>query len=253
VFLCYFQFTLFTLLLIQMKKRNLDRSIYLSVVLVIATFSCVSIVRAWTAPTSAPPGGSPSVSGVPTGSVEIYAGGSAPSGWLLCDGSAVSRATYADLFATISTIYGAGDGSTTFNLPDMRDRMVIGVSGTKSLGSSGGSETVNLSHSHTVNSHTHSDGSLSAASGGNHRHHVYWDIYNHIGSDITDTVENGTPDTPAGSDHGHRIDRYTDYDGTHTHDVSGSTGASSPGTNSQLSSAQSILGPYQAMYYIIKY
>jgi microcystin-dependent protein len=66
------------------------------------------------------------------GLVLPYAGYSAPTGWLLCDGSPISRTTYADLFALISTTYGAGDGSTTFNIPDMRGRAVIGAgTGTK--------------------------------------------------------------------------------------------------------------------------
>jgi microcystin-dependent protein len=65
--------------------------------------------------------------GVPTGAMMQYAAASAPTGWLLCDGSAVSRTTYADLFALIGTTYGAGDGSTTFTLPDMRGRVPVGM------------------------------------------------------------------------------------------------------------------------------
>ena len=56
---------------------------------------------------------------VPAGVLVPFAGSTSPDGWLLCDGSAVSRTTYIDLFAVISTIYGEGDGSATFNLPDM--------------------------------------------------------------------------------------------------------------------------------------
>lgn len=63
----------------------------------------------------------------PTGMVTPFAGASAPTDWLMCDGSAVSRTTYADLFALVSTMYGAGDGSTTFNVPDLRSRMPLGV------------------------------------------------------------------------------------------------------------------------------
>jgi microcystin-dependent protein len=66
-------------------------------------------------------------SGVPSGSITAFAGSSAPSGWLLCDGSAVSRATYAALFAAIDTTFGAGDGSTTFNLPDARGKNPVGA------------------------------------------------------------------------------------------------------------------------------
>lgn len=63
---------------------------------------------------------------VPAGVMAPYAGSTAPSGWLMCYGQAVSRTTYATLFAAISTTYGVGDGSTTFNLPDARGRAVAG-------------------------------------------------------------------------------------------------------------------------------
>jgi microcystin-dependent protein len=73
-----------------------------------------------------------SATGVISGAILQWATGTAPTGYLLCDGSAVDRTTYATLFGIISTTYGAGDGSTTFNLPDMRGRAVIGVgTGTK--------------------------------------------------------------------------------------------------------------------------
>ena len=64
--------------------------------------------------------------GSPTGSVIAFAGTAAPTDWLLCYGQAVSRTTYAALFAVISTTYGVGDGSSTFNLPDLRGRVVAG-------------------------------------------------------------------------------------------------------------------------------
>lgn len=63
----------------------------------------------------------------PTGMVGWTAASSAPTGWLLCDGSAISRTTYSGLFAAIGTIHGAGDGSTTFNIPDLREAAVVGV------------------------------------------------------------------------------------------------------------------------------
>lgn len=63
---------------------------------------------------------------VPAGTILPFGGATAPSGWLLCDGSAVSRTTYAALFANISTAWGYGDNSTTFNLPDMRGRFPRG-------------------------------------------------------------------------------------------------------------------------------
>jgi microcystin-dependent protein len=74
---------------------------------------------------------------IPPGSVFPYAGASAPSGWLICDGSAVSRTTYAGLFAVLSTSHGSGDGSTTFNLPDYRWTFLRGMGSNISVTGSG--------------------------------------------------------------------------------------------------------------------
>ena len=63
---------------------------------------------------------------VPVGCVQAFAGNTLPNGWLLCDGSAVSRTDYADLYSVIGDTYGAGDGSTTFNLPNLVDKFVEG-------------------------------------------------------------------------------------------------------------------------------
>jgi microcystin-dependent protein len=89
-----------------------------------------------------------------SGMMMMYGGSSAPSGWLICDGTAVSRTTYATLFGIVGVAYGAGDGSTTFNLPDLRQRFPLGkaASGTGStLGGSGGT----IDHTHTSAAHTH--------------------------------------------------------------------------------------------------
>jgi len=110
---------------------------------------------------------------MPTGAVLPYAGSSAPTGFLLCYGQAISRSTYADLFSAISTTYGTGDGSSTFNVPDLRGRVAAGqddMGGSSAnrltdqtgglngdtLGDTGGSETHTLTtaqmpaHTHTV-------------------------------------------------------------------------------------------------------
>ena len=93
------------------------------------------------------------------GLIRMYAGGSAPQGYLLCDGSAVSRSTYSSLFNVIGITFGVGDGSTTFNLPDLSGKVPMGNSQTHALASSGGSETVALTdlpaHIHTVPTHGH--------------------------------------------------------------------------------------------------
>lgn len=64
---------------------------------------------------------------IPTGTLHAFAGATAPLGYLLCDGTAVSRTTYASLFAVVGTTYGSGNGSTTFNLPDLRGRVPVGA------------------------------------------------------------------------------------------------------------------------------
>lgn len=97
---------------------------------------------------------------VSSGMIYWYAGSSAPTGYLECDGSAVSRTTYADLFTAIGTTYGIGDGSTTFNLPDQARNTLVGKGGTgtgtlgNSIGDTGGTETHALTESE-MPAHTH--------------------------------------------------------------------------------------------------
>ncbi|TMQ07043.1 MAG: hypothetical protein E6J91_36570, partial [Deltaproteobacteria bacterium] len=67
--------------------------------------------------------------GIPQGTIVAFGGATAPSGWMLCDGSVVSRTIYANLFAAIGNKFGGGDGVSTFNLPDLRGRFVRGVDG----------------------------------------------------------------------------------------------------------------------------
>lgn len=107
------------------------------------------------------PPGAPGLSVLPVGFVLPFAGAEPPEGFLRCDGAAVSRSAYADLFAVVGTVYGAGDGATTFNVPDLRGRVVLGTGqGSKltarALGAKGGEETHVLtlaempSHAHGV-------------------------------------------------------------------------------------------------------
>ena len=94
---------------------------------------------------------------VPAGSVIAWSGSSAPSGYLLCDGTAVSRTTYAALFAVAGTAYGNGDGSTTFDLPDLRDRLPLGK-GTNN--STLGTQTGSMSASSVTTTAADGDGDL---------------------------------------------------------------------------------------------
>lgn len=93
--------------------------------------------------------------GMPIGSLVEFAGTTAPNGWALCQGQALNRTEYSELFAVIGTTYGAGNGSTTFNVPDMRDRIPIGKTSNGSLGTKAGSKTATLAIAN-MPSHRHS-------------------------------------------------------------------------------------------------
>lgn len=185
------------------------------------------------------------VSGVPTGSLTAYAGSTAPSGWLLCEGQAVSRATYSSLFSILSTTYGSGDGSTTFNLPDLRSRFIAGKgTGTWSdaLAETGGTkDAVVVSHTHTLPSHSHTVGTATAstnitvwsgAGGGAASNSVTG--YNAASS--TGTITSGAANIPGGD---------------HVHSVTGGSGTISAPAGS-VSGTDQNLPPYITLNYIIK-
>jgi microcystin-dependent protein len=104
------------------------------------------------------------INSVITGSIQMWPTATAPTGYLLCAGAAVSRTTYATLFAVIGTTFGVGDGTTTFNLPNYSDRMPYGTT----IGSTGGSkDAVVVSHTHTLTDpgHNHTTGTSSSGGG----------------------------------------------------------------------------------------
>jgi len=164
---------------------------------------------------------------VPSGALMPYAGTSAPTGFLLCDGSAVSRTTYATLFSAISTTYGSGDGSSTFNLPDLRGRVVAGqddMGGASAnrltdqtgglngdtLGDTGGSETHTLttaqlaSHTHTfsdTDSHTVSFPRTLIVGAANNSVNVDGSGQRHDGGTLTVSISGTTSSTGSGSAH----------------------------------------------------
>ena len=170
-----------------------------------------------------------------TGVIQMYAGSTAPSGWLICNGQAVSRTTYAALFAVIGTTYGTGDGSTTFNIPNLVDKT---VRGSNSLGKTGGADTVTLTTAN-IPAHTHDVGSLSTVSTGGHTHTL----------EHTELVSYGSVNN--GWQWGHntiptKVSTPTSTDGAHTHTITGATGSSGSG------SAVTITNPYVMLHYIIK-
>lgn len=189
---------------------------------------------------------------LPPGTVIPYAGGSSPTGFLLCDGASVSRTTYSDLFAIIATTYGAGNGSTTFTLPDLRQRMIYGVSGSNALGTTGGSATRTLT-TNELPAHTHTGTALTA---GSHNHGVSDPGHTH-------SVGIGRDDGNVSSTHGqyppgdsNSADYYISsassatgvsiqVSGDHTHTLS----INSTGSGNSFS----IINPYLSLNFIIKY
>ncbi|MEM3097392.1 MAG: tail fiber protein [Nitrososphaerales archaeon] len=160
---------------------------------------------------------------IPVGTIVAYGGSTAPSGWLLCDGSAVSRTTYSALFDVIGTTYGSGDGSTTFNLPDLRGRIPYGKGTHADVDNLGDSDGVGVAsrrprHGHTFSlsagggGHSHT---LSIASAGGHTHTI-------DGAGSTSAVASGSEVTLAT---GGTVS--TSTDGSHNHGGSGTTSSQS--------------------------
>lgn len=135
-----------------------------------------------------------SIDTTPAGTISMFAGSSAPDDWLLCDGSAVSRTTYATLFGVLSTTYGSGDGSTTFNLPDLKGKVPVGYNSADTnfdaLGETGGAATHTLTsaempeHTHTQNAHTHTQNA--------HGHRMRYDNICASGTAIDGGMSTGT-------------------------------------------------------------
>lgn len=151
---------------------------------------------------------------VPTGAIMPWSVASPPTGWLICNGAAVSRATYAALFAVIGTGYGVGDGSTTFNLPDLQGRVIVGHKSTDAafdaVGETGGAQT----HTHAGHSN-HS--AISAHTGA---------AVGAIGAEAGHTHA-GTGSTGAEAGHTHAGSGNTGAEAGHTHAGAGSTGGDS--------------------------
>lgn len=151
------------------------------------------------------------------GDVKLTARSAVPNGWLACDGAAISRTTYADLFAAIGTAYGVGDGSTTFNVPNFLGRAVIGSgSGSgltaRSRGDSSGSETHALTTSElAAHSHSHTHDTI-----GTHTHDINLGTDNTTAGNLAARVSTGATTTPsvAGGGHTHAADATSTGSGT---------------------------------------
>ena len=164
---------------------------------------------------------------VPAGSIVAFGGSVAPAGWLLCDGTAVNRAQNARLFQAIGTAHGSGDGTTTFNLPDLRGRSVVGAGlgpglQPKALGAQLGAESVTLSvghlppHTHTgtteaAGSHAHTGSTENAGDHGHTGSVAAAGSHAHTGTSLAAGAHTHTEQ--AAGTHGHGMDAA----GNHTH------------------------------------
>jgi microcystin-dependent protein len=165
-------------------------------------------------PVSIYPPTSAVATGIPPGCVMDYAAATPPAGWLVCDGSAQSRTTYAALFAAIGTTFGAGDGSTTFNLPQCQNKMTVGAGGTRALAASGGSADASgaPSHSHTgssgVDSPDHAHASSITDGAGDHAHDARWSAptgFSGTGASAMLRFATGANNTGNGGAHNHTV------------------------------------------------
>ena len=180
------------------------------------------------------------------GMVQMFAGlaATAPAGWLVCDGLAVSRTDYAELFAVIGTRFGSGDGSTTFNLPDLRGRSPLGTNAaalpngansnfsTRNLAATGGAETVKLTSGQSgVPAHSHGKGTL-AVSPSAHKLKMQ---SNYAGSGSNRNIPISTASLSSNT--------FTD-----THSITGST---ADNTAADASSAHNNMHPFIGINFII--
>lgn len=172
------------------------------------------------------------IEGVNTGIIVPWSDTSTPSGFLDCDGSAVSRTTYSALFAVVGTNYGSGDGSTTFNVPNLTDRTCVGKSPNKAQYSTGGANSVTTT------------GNLGGGAGNTTLSTAQLPTHNHPvsgrGANPSTARGNPTSSTALGTSEG--TSGGAGGDGGHAHNMSGNfTGGD-----------DSVLQPFLTIKYIIK-
>jgi microcystin-dependent protein len=177
--------------------------------------------------------------GIPTATIVPWTDSSVPSGFLECDGSAVSRTTYAALFAVVGTTYGVGDGSTTFNVPDLQDNVPVGKSNNKSLASTGGANTVTSTGNVAGST---ANATLSTAQLASHDHGMPAEGGPAPNNSFNEYVL-GAPNPGQGNDTPNAVPVNSTGSGTgHAHNMSANFAGD----------ATSVIQPYLALIYIIK-
>ncbi len=180
---------------------------------------------------------------MPAGLVFPYAGSSAPTGYLICDGSAQSRTTYATLFGIVGTTYGTGDGSTTFNVPDLRGRVIAGQD---DMGGSSANRLTGLTGG--------VDGDVLGGTGGDEKHALTEaqmpKHYHQMRGPNAVTAPQGSATAATGLYGGGSADDTPDDYATFSTGGSASSGSSSTGTNS--GNDHNNVQPTMILNYIIK-
>ena len=177
------------------------------------------------------------IQGLNTGLIIPWTDASVPTGYLECNGQAVSRSTYAALFTAVGTTYGSGNGSTTFNVPDLQDNIVLSKSPTKALASTGGANTVASSGNVPGNTGNKSITTATIAS----HNHPYNAMINGGGNRPACRIPMGVPQTGNFAWSGISMGN-SGSGGAHSHPLSASFSGS----------ATSVLQPYMTLMYIIK-
>jgi len=175
------------------------------------------------------------IEGIPTATIVPWSDSSVPTGFLECNGAAVSRSTYSALFAIVGTTYGAGDGSSTFLVPDLQDNVPVGKSNNKALASTGGANTVTSTGNVAGST---ANATLSTAQLASHSHSV-------SGMGNAQTFASGTSAPMGNPAPGGTRNANTGNQGSgsaHSHNMSANFAGD----------ATSVLQPYLAIIYIIK-
>ena len=185
------------------------------------------------------------IEGIPTATIVPWTTASVPAGFLECNGAAVSRSTYSALFAVIASTYGGGDGSSTFNVPDLQNKVPLSKSNNKALASTGGADTVQATGNVSTNVTGNVGGSTANAtlSSGQLASH------SHPGGGT------GGPYSPGSHSNNPRYYSPTSTGNTgsgsgHSHNMSANFSGS--GTSTFSGGTNSVLQPYLTVMYIIK-
>lgn len=191
--------------------------------------------------------------GTYTGEIRGFAGPTLPTGWLLCDGSVVGRTTYSDLFSIIGTNWGAGNGSTTFGIPNLQGKFPIGVDPSFVLGASGGASSVALTvpnlaaHNHAIVDPGHSHTFV----GSPHTHTVSDPGHFHSAQTTANNATTGVMQGSQAGNTGSAITGITIGSTTATGtNATNTTGVSTANTGTGQSF--SIVNPYAAINWMIK-